>query len=431
VPLNARNGIVASEPRAGRSHTGTTIRLKRGSADVAGAVQFIDPEQLTAEFVPTEPLAPDTDYRLEITQEIADLDGEPLAEPAIVTFTTGAAAAIRLVFTVQPSGAVEGSPVSPAVEVTVQDALGNTVTDFADSVTLAPGEQRQGAGRDRGRGPSGVATFGDLWVIGGETGWTLVATAPGLTSEESAFFGVGRDTLTAGLDSIRLRILDAETQAPVQYPALPQMLAAPMSEPTHQRRVPAWSDSSGTVGLLQAGTWTIAVSVVHGVTGAYPGLLLYSDTTLTVEVIDGETTVLPDLLLRPRAPLLLVGVNSCPWALPDPPTQTDWGDCDSGYWGGVDVQVEVNGVTGTSTEGVRFEATIGPAQYTELVSSWDDTPWSAHFDVPLPGEYDVSVVSVAPSSTGAIWKLVPWQSATQRVRIESGLGYVGFDFWHE
>ncbi len=541
VPLNARIVIVFSEPIDGNTLSGTTIRLKRGFVEVAGEVQFADAGQLTAEFVPAEPLAPSTEYKVLITQEIEDLDGEPLEEPVSVEFTTTTAAALhlafavqpsnvlagavispavevrvqdaqgstvaafsdsitvglgqnpaggslagtmrvaavggvatfpdlrldvngvgyrlaasaggvpsdtseafsvtggnlpgtRLVFTVQPSGAVEGSPISPAVEVTVQDALGNTVTDFADSITLALGEHTIDgvlAGTVRVPAFQGVAIFEDLWVIGGATGVTLVASAPGLTSVESVTFGVGREPPTDGLDSIRLRILDAETQAPLPSPAIPQMLAAPISDPTHLRRVPYYSDGSGLVGLLPAGTWTIAVSVMHGWSLIFPGLHLYSDTTLTVEVVEGEITVLPDLLLRPRAPLLLVGVNRCPWALPDPPTPDDWGNCDSGYWGGVDVRIEVNGVAGTSTDGVHFEATIGPAQYTEWATSWDDTPWSAHFDVTVPGEYDVRLVDVAPSISGATWELVPWQSATTRVRVGQGLSYVGFDFWYK
>ncbi len=94
VPLNARIVIVFSEPIDPATLTGTTVQLKRGLTGVTGTVQFTDTEQLTAEFVPDEPLAPDSDYELLITQEIEDLDGEALSKSAKVSFTTGAGDAV-------------------------------------------------------------------------------------------------------------------------------------------------------------------------------------------------------------------------------------------------------------------------------------------------------------------------------------------------
>lgn len=90
VPLNARIVIVFSEPIDGTTITGSTIRLNRGLAEVAGEVQVADAEHLTAELVPAEPLAAGTEYELEITQAVRDLDGEALKTALTVHFTTGA-----------------------------------------------------------------------------------------------------------------------------------------------------------------------------------------------------------------------------------------------------------------------------------------------------------------------------------------------------
>src|SRR5437879_4365241 len=51
----------------------------------------------------------------------------------------GGGAAAKLAFTVQPSNAVAGAANTPAVQVAVQDAQGNTVTTATTSITVAIG----------------------------------------------------------------------------------------------------------------------------------------------------------------------------------------------------------------------------------------------------------------------------------------------------
>ena len=50
-----------------------------------------------------------------------------------------AVAVTQLAFTIQPSNTGAGSVISPAVQVTAQDAIGNTVTSFNGAVTIAIG----------------------------------------------------------------------------------------------------------------------------------------------------------------------------------------------------------------------------------------------------------------------------------------------------
>src|SRR5205823_3007706 len=80
-------------------------------------------------------------------------------------FNITAGAATQLVFSVQPTSATAGSAITPAVQVTAQDAQGNTVTGFAGSVTVALGAN-PGSGTLSGTKTvsalAGVATFGDL-----------------------------------------------------------------------------------------------------------------------------------------------------------------------------------------------------------------------------------------------------------------------------
>jgi hypothetical protein len=90
VPLNAPIVVVFSEPIDQSTLTGSAVQLRRGSKLIAGQVAFRDPEHVTVVFVPAEPLATSTMYTLTVTQDIRDLDGEPLETPVTVTFTTAA-----------------------------------------------------------------------------------------------------------------------------------------------------------------------------------------------------------------------------------------------------------------------------------------------------------------------------------------------------
>lgn len=199
VPLNARIVIVFSEPIDGTTLTGKTIRLKRGLAEVAGQVQFVDAQGLTAEFVPAEPLAPSTGYELEVSQGLRDLDGEALKDPETIAFITSDASALRLVFTVQPSEVMKDSVISPAVKVTVEDALGDAVPAFTDSISVALGQNPGGgslSGTRRVAPVGGVATFADLRLNAGGNGYTLKASATGVAAATSATFRVANPILS-------------------------------------------------------------------------------------------------------------------------------------------------------------------------------------------------------------------------------------------
>jgi hypothetical protein len=99
--------------------------------------------------------------------------------------------ATQLVFTVQPSGTAAGSTISPAVEVSIEDASGNPQTSATDTVTLAIGAN-PGSGALSGTIPvnaiNGVAVFPDISINNAGTGYTLVASSPGLTSATSGSF---------------------------------------------------------------------------------------------------------------------------------------------------------------------------------------------------------------------------------------------------
>src|SRR5437867_724685 len=109
------------------------------------------------------------------------------------TGPTQPAAPTKLVFTVSPTNAAGALPIAPAVQVAVQDASGNTVTNATATVTVALGAN-PGAGTLSGpltvAATQGIATFSNLRIDRPGSGYTLAASAGGLSGATSVPFAV-------------------------------------------------------------------------------------------------------------------------------------------------------------------------------------------------------------------------------------------------
>ena len=105
-----------------------------------------------------------------------------------------AGAATKVVFSSQPGGGTGGTPWTNQPVVTIQDANGNTVTSSTATVTLAISANPGGGTLTCTTNPlaasSGVATFAGCTINKLGTGYTLIATATGLTSATSTSFNV-------------------------------------------------------------------------------------------------------------------------------------------------------------------------------------------------------------------------------------------------
>ncbi|MFN7134740.1 MAG: Ig-like domain-containing protein, partial [Myxococcales bacterium] len=109
--------------------------------------------------------------------------------------TVGAPARLR--FEVQPSDAVAGAPLTPAVELVLEDAEGNRVESANTAVTVALAENPGGAtlgGTVRVAAVAGVVRLGDLFLDKAASGYRLAATAPGYAGATSAAFDVSPAT---------------------------------------------------------------------------------------------------------------------------------------------------------------------------------------------------------------------------------------------
>src|SRR5439155_328361 len=93
----------------------------------------------------------------------------------------------------QPTNTVAGVSISPAVQVTVQDAGLNTVTTSTASITVAIGTNPGGgtlSGTLTASAVNGVATFSNLSINRTGTGYTLTAASAGLTGAISSAFNI-------------------------------------------------------------------------------------------------------------------------------------------------------------------------------------------------------------------------------------------------
>jgi probable HAF family extracellular repeat protein len=135
-------------------------------------------------------------YRLLADIPVENSIIQPVLSPA-PGFTILPAKPTRLAFTVQPSNTVPGTTISPAVQVTTQDAFGNTVTSYTAKDTVAIGTNPSGgtlSGTRVVNSVAGVATFSNLSIDRAGNGYTLRAASGKLTATTSAAFNIAVST---------------------------------------------------------------------------------------------------------------------------------------------------------------------------------------------------------------------------------------------
>ena len=136
------------------------------------------------------------------------------------TVTVGPGAATKLVFTTSPSASTAaGTAFAVPPVVTIQDALGNTVTGATTSIKLAfksgtNGEDATLAGTTTVAAVAGVATFDDLTVnrVGS---YQLTATGASLTSATSTAFSITPKPITGTFTVAASKVYDGTTDATV------------------------------------------------------------------------------------------------------------------------------------------------------------------------------------------------------------------------
>ncbi len=127
---------------------------------------------------------------------VASAGSLPGATSAVFDVTSGAGAPAKLAFTTQPGGGANHAVWGTQPAVTLQDASGIAVTGLETNITVSilndagPGATLSGTQTIAVDTNTGVATFTDLSIDLVGSGYTLEATASGLTSATSAVFSI-------------------------------------------------------------------------------------------------------------------------------------------------------------------------------------------------------------------------------------------------
>jgi hypothetical protein len=258
-----------------------------------------------------------------------------LATATSAGFSIGSGGGNRLAFVVEPSTVAAGAAITPAVQVAIQDANGNVSTSASDSVFLTIGTNPGGAALTgaKAKAVNGVATFSALSLDKAGTGYTLHASAGGLTGATSSAFnvtaGTGQklvfsvqpDSVVAGqpiTPAVKVQLRDANDNVVTTFTG--QVTVALGTNPSNgalsgTRTVAAVAgvatfgnlsiDSAGAGYTLtaSAGTATAATSIAFNVTAGAPASLVYGvqpsnvaagatiAPAVTVKVVDGLKNV--------------------------------------------------------------------------------------------------------------------------------------------
>jgi Chitobiase/beta-hexosaminidase C-terminal domain len=185
-----------------------------------------------------------------------------------------------LAFVQQPSNVPVGGTISPAVQVAVEDSNGNPVAAATNAVTLALAGGSGLVGTLTVVPQNGAATFSNLSIGTAGSGYTLVATSPGLGSATSATFSVTPVAPVAAKLAFSHQPSNALTGAPIS-PAITVTVedanGNPVTTATNQVTV-ALISGTGLGGTLTA-TPSNGVATFSNVTESTAGTYMLSATS--------------------------------------------------------------------------------------------------------------------------------------------------------
>ncbi len=151
--------------------------------------------------------------------------GGGFTSSASSTFSVLPAAAASMVMSAIPATATAGSPIASSITVTARDAFGNIATGFNGPVQLALGSSPGGStlgGTTTVNAVSGVATFSNAVLTKATSGYTLIASGDGLTSQASSMF-----TVVAGAPTVIMK--EGGDNQSATLAALGALLSNPLS----------------------------------------------------------------------------------------------------------------------------------------------------------------------------------------------------------
>lgn len=351
-------GNVTLAITVGSGSSGATLAGTTTVAAVAGVATFSD---------------------LSIAKSGADytLTATGLGSATSAAFAITPGAATQLAFSVQPSAATAHAVITPQIEVTAQDALGNRVTAFTGNVTLALETNPAGAtlsGTTTVAAVAGVAVFANLSLDQAGSGYTLAATASGLAGSTSGAF----DITSATVSHLTFTAQPATTVAGASIAPAVQLTARDAGGNTV-------TSFTGNVTLtITAGTGAVGATLM-GVTtvAAVGGVATFSDARLdkaavgyrlsaTATGIAGTTSATFDVVAGPATQLrFTVEPATTPAATAiTPPVQViardAFGNAANGFTGNVTVAIGTNPAGGILSGTTTVTAVAGVATFSNL-----------------------------------------------------------------
>jgi len=197
-----------------------------------------------------------------------------------------------LAFTIQPAGAPVGTPLPGPPTVTVRDSFANTARDSSAAIAVAIAANPGGgalAGTVTRNATAGVARFDDLSISRAGSGYTLVASSPGLSGAASAGF-----TIAATTGAIAGRVTRASDGAALSGASV-EAIQAGLTKGS------ATTGADGTYSMagLAPGACDVRVSAAGFETRSLPAVQVTAGGTATV---NASLTAIPGPAIRITAP---------------------------------------------------------------------------------------------------------------------------------
>lgn len=193
-------------PSAGTYLNSTSVSI---SDATAGASIYYTQDGSTPTTASTLYAGPFTITTSKTVTAIAALTGYLNSPLASAAYRITASPPAKLAFTVQPVDTASNLAITPAVQVAVQDASGNTVNTSSAPVTLVigadPGDTSL-QGTVTVNAVNGIATFSNLKINSIANGYTLVATSGSLTFATSSTFNITAIPITMAVQSVLVGI---------------------------------------------------------------------------------------------------------------------------------------------------------------------------------------------------------------------------------
>ena len=257
------------------NNTAITVSVKTGTGTLGGTLSGTI---LAGTSQVTIGLATYTKAESGVVLTAARTSGDTLIAGDTAPFTVSPGAAARLAFTTQPGNAAAKSTIPGPPTVTVQDNADNTVTSSTHSISIAMGTN-PGAGTLSGNmtvTSNASVSFPALSINQPGNGYTLTASAAGLTSATSNAFNITSPTGTGIIAGVITRVSNGATITGALVEAF-QGTAL---------RGTAVTNSSGNYSItgLATGTYTVRASFAGLVPQMLNSVIVTSGNTATVDL---------------------------------------------------------------------------------------------------------------------------------------------------